>query len=85
MISNNLTRKEHAFKIRFRYRKTLWWKFVHYNYFHKQLFKKYYIQKRRKPFSDKEIKKYQLYIKLDDLITLRKVDWLREFIWRLEP
>jgi hypothetical protein len=83
--SINLIRKEQAFKVRFRYRRTLWWKFVHYNYFHKQLFKKYYIQKRRKPFSDKEIKKYELYKKLDDLITLRKVDWLRDFIWRLEP
>ncbi len=71
------------FKIRFRYRRTWWWKIVHYNYFHKKLFKEYYVQRRK--FTDKQLRKYQLYIKLDDLITLRKVDWLRKFIWYLEP
>lgn len=72
-----------AFKIRFRYRRTWWWKKVHYNYFHKKLFKEYYVQRRR--FTEKQIRKYELYKKLDNLITLRKVDWLRKFIWYLEP
>jgi hypothetical protein len=70
-------------KIRFKYRGCWWWKIVHYNYFHKKIFKNYYVQKNR--LTDKQIRKYQLYIKLDDLITLRKVDWLRIFIWKLEP
>ena len=66
---------------RFRYRGNWWWKKVHYNYFHKRLFKEYYVQHKR--FTEKEYKKYQLFIKLDDLITLRKVGWLRRFIWKL--
>jgi len=68
---------------KFLYRKTRWWKFIHYNYFHKKLFKEFYVQRKR-PFTGKEIKKYHLYQKLDDLITLRKVDWLRILIWKLE-
>jgi len=47
-------------KIRFKYRKTWWWRFVHYNYFHKQLFRKYYVR-RRSALTEKEIKKYQRY------------------------
>lgn len=69
--------------MRIRYTKTKWWKFIHYNYFHKKLFKEYYVRKRRN-FTDKEIRKYKLYQKLDDLITLRKVDWLRIILWGIE-
>jgi len=82
-INNNLTGKEHVFKIKFIYRKTWWWKVVHYNYFHKRLFREFYIQ-RKKPFTKEEIKKYHRFQKIDDLITLRNVRWLREYIWRLE-
>ena len=71
-------------KIRFKYRKTLWWKFIHYNYFHKRLFKEFYIR-RRTHFSENEIKKYHLFQKIDDLITLRKVKWIRVLIFKLEP
>jgi hypothetical protein len=77
--SINLIRKEYIFKTKIIYRGTWWWKKVHYNYFHRKLFKNYYGSKKK--FSKWKIKKYQLYIKLDDLITLRKVDWLRKAIW----
>jgi hypothetical protein len=69
-------------RIKFLYRKTRWWKFIHYNYFHKKLFKKYYVQHGR--LKEKEIRQYHLYQKIDDLITLRKVDWIRTLIWKLE-
>ena len=73
----NLIRKEIIFKTRNapkwlriqNRKKRWWWKIVHYNYFHKKLFKEYYVQK--KSFTEKQIRKYQLYIKLDNLITLR--------------
>ena len=63
-----------------KYRGYRWWKFIHYNYFHKQLFKKYYV--RKKILSPSEIKKYKRYIIYDNLITLRNIRLLRLFIWR---
>jgi len=71
------------FKLRYRYRKSWWWKKVHYNYFHKRLFKEYYV--RRKSFTEKEIRKYKRFIRYDNFITLRKVGWLRRLIFFLEP
>ena len=68
--------------MKIRYRKTKWWNLVHYNYFHKKLFKDYY--NKKKNFTNKEIKKYKLFQKIDDLITLRNWTWLRVFIWKLE-
>lgn len=65
------------------YRKTKWWKFIHYNYFHKKLFKEFYVRKQ-KNFTPDKLKKYELYKKLDNLITLRNIDWLRILIWKLE-
>ena len=62
------------------YRRTIWWKFIHYNYFHKQLFKYYYV--KTKKHNTKEIKKYKLYQQIDDIITLRKIDWLRILIFK---
>ena len=82
-VSINLTRKEYIFKIKFDYHKTWWWKKVHYNYFHRRLFKEYYV--KRKSFSEKQIKKYKRFQKIDDIITLRKVGWLRRVIFFLEP
>jgi len=69
-------------RIHFQYRRTLWWHFIHYNYFHKKLFKKFY-PKKAKP-TEKQIKKYHLYQKIDDIITLRNWNWLRIFIWKLD-
>jgi len=68
-------------RIHFRYRKTWWWKLIHYNYFHKRLFKEFY---KRKSFSEKQVKKYHSFQKLDDLITIRNWEWLRIFIWKLD-
>ena len=67
----NLIRKDWCvFKFRIQNRKKRWWwNIVHYNYFHKKLFKEYYIQK--KSFTKWQTRKYKLYILLDDLITLR--------------
>jgi hypothetical protein len=60
-----------------------WWKFIHYNYFHKRLFKEYYTQKKRN-FTKQEIKKYKLFIKLDYLISLKNIKWLSILIFKLE-
>lgn len=70
------------FKIKYKYRKTKWWSKVHYNYFHRKLYREFYVQNKK--FTPRQIFKYRLYQKLDNLITLRNVGWLREFIWRLE-
>ncbi len=75
--------KQNTMKIKFLYRKTAWWRLIHYNYFHRKLFKEFYVQRKR-PFTEEQIKKYRRYEKLDNLITLRKIDWLRILIWRLE-
>lgn len=68
-------------KIHFKYRKTWWWHFVHYNYFHRRLFKKFYVRKKH---SEAEIRKYHIFQFIDDLITLRSCKWLRVFIWKLD-
>jgi len=70
-------------RIIFGYRKTLWWRFVHYNYYHKRLFKEFYTQKKR-DYTEKDIEKYHKFQKYDDLITLRNIDWLRKFIFYIE-
>jgi len=67
--------------MKFNYRKTKWWKFIHYNYFHKQLLKYYYIRKSN--FTNKQVKKYKMYQKIDNLITLRNITWLRVLIFKL--
>ncbi len=72
----------YTFKIKYKYRKTWWWRKVHYNYFHKRLFKEFYVQNKK--LTSKQIKKYHLYQKIDDLITLRKINWIRILIWKLE-
>lgn len=69
--------------MKFNYRKTKWYKKIHYNYFHKRLFKEFYTQKK-KVFTKNEIQKYRLFIILDDLFTLRNIKWLRILIWKLE-
>lgn len=70
-------------KIRIPNRKDIWWwRFVYYNYFHKKLFREFYVQKKK--FSEKEIRKYHRYQKIDDFITLRKVDWYHKILFRLE-
>jgi hypothetical protein len=69
-------------KLHFQYRKTWWWHFIHYNYFHKRLFKEFY--RRKVKFSASQVKKYHLFQKIDDIITLRKWDWLRNIIWQLD-
>ena len=77
-------------KIHIKYRGCWWWRVVHYNYFHKKLFKNFYLsdatrEKRHLPPPTKfEIKKYHLYQKIDDIITLRRWDRVRILIWKLE-
>jgi len=63
-------------------KKIWWWNFVHYNYFHKKLFKEYY--GNRKKFTPKQIKKYHFYQWIDDIITLRKVGWYHTVLFKLE-
>ena len=75
--------KQRTMRIKFIYRKTKWRRFIHYNYFHRKLFKEFYVQRKR-PFTEKQIKKYRRYQKLDDLITLRKIGWLRILIWKVD-
>ena len=71
-------------KIKYKYRNSLWWNFIHYNYFHKRLFKEFYTQKKRK-HTEKQIKMYHLFSKIDDLITLRNVKWIRVLIFKIAP
>lgn len=63
----------------FNYRRTWWWNIVHYNYFHKVLFREFYHKKPKL-----KNRNYYLYKKLDDIITLRNVKWLRILIFKLE-
>ena len=69
--------------LEFQYRKKLWWwKVVHFNYFHKRLFKEYYVQKKN--FSKAEIRKYQIFIVLDNLITFRYFKWYHNILFYFE-
>jgi hypothetical protein len=86
LYSNDKIKKLNTFtitRIKYNYRHSLWWKIVHYNYFHRRLFKEYYTQKKRK-WSPKQIRKYKLFIKIDNIITLRRIKWLNVFIFMLE-
>ena len=60
-----------------KYRDTKYWNFIHYNYFHKRLFTEFYV--KDKTFTRIEIVKYHLFQFIDDLITLRKIGFVRDF------
>lgn len=64
-------------KLFFYYRRTWWWHFIHYNYFHRILFKELYPRKPKL-----KNRNYELYKKLDNLITLRNVGFIRRFVWK---